>query len=111
MPEIDYHVPTNLKNPKLGITVLAILDILNTSLFSIGFFSLRSGACGVDRDGICGVMISIGLLISAGLAVILLAIGIGFLYFYKIPTFMRWMTLGLPCLTILSFSILWLLWS
>lgn len=108
MPEIDYHVPTNPKKPKLGIMLVASLNILNTSLFGLGFFSLKVGVCGVDRDGICGVIISIGMLISAGLALILLAIGIGLLYFYKIPSLLRWIMLGLPTIELVVGAI-WLL--
>ncbi|WP_124033468.1 hypothetical protein [Herpetosiphon llansteffanensis] len=111
MPEINYHVPTNPKKPKRGIIVLSILDILNTALFGTCLFSLLSGACGVDPEVVCRAFWYILLLVTTGLSTVLLAIGIGFLYFYKISTFMRWIMLGLPCLTILSFSILWLLWS
>ncbi|KPL86114.1 hypothetical protein [Herpetosiphon geysericola] len=106
MPEIDYHVPTNPKKPKLGIMIVASLNILNTSLFGIGFFSLKVGTCDFDREGICISMIFLGLIMSVIFSLALLVIG--FILIKQTSPLMRWIMLGLPTIELVVGTI-WLL--
>lgn len=108
MSQPDYHVPSTVKKPRRGSIILFILNILNSGFFSIGFVSLLIGACGVDRDGICRGMWFIALLVSGGFSILLLATGIGLIYFDKMSKPMRWFNLGLPLIQILIVAFVYL---
>lgn len=109
MPQPKYHVPEIPKQSRLGVIILAILDILNTGFFCIVYFSIIGGACGVDSEAVCRGMLALALVISGIFSIVLLLIG--FILIKQTSPLLRWITLGLPCLTILSFIILWLMWS
>ncbi|WP_345724256.1 hypothetical protein [Herpetosiphon gulosus] len=107
MQEPNYHVPSTVKKPKRGIIILSILDLLNTGIFCIGFFSIIGGvACRIDREGICRVALSLGLLISGIFSLSLLVIG--FICLDDTSKLMRWMTLGIPLIPILFVASIYL---
>ncbi|MBM7843833.1 hypothetical protein JOD20_002467 [Herpetosiphon giganteus] len=109
MPQPKYHVPEIPKQSRLGVIILAILDILNTGFFGLVYFSIIVGACGVDREAVCRGMLALALVISGIFSIILLVIG--FILIKQTSILLRWITLVLPCLTVLSFIILWFIWS
>ncbi|MCA0352305.1 MAG: hypothetical protein LCH85_09935 [Chloroflexi bacterium] len=107
MPKSEYHVPSTVRKPRRGIIILAVLDLLNTSFFCIGFFSIIVGtACRTDREGICRVALSLGLLISGIFSLSLLVIGI--ICLDETSKFIRWFTIGLPLIPILFVAFVYL---
>ncbi|XSG75967.1 hypothetical protein ACP8Y2_02990 [Herpetosiphon llansteffanensis] len=102
-----YRVPTYYKS-SIDWNLLVILNSLNAGFFAIVELLLVSSPCSVYRgSAICGLG-GLALFFSACLAVILCLKGL--FNINRTAKSLRWLTIGLPSIQMLIFTIIWFIW-
>ncbi|WP_124033467.1 hypothetical protein [Herpetosiphon llansteffanensis] len=102
-----YRVPTYYKR-SLDWNLLAILNILNAGFFAFVELRLVSSSCTVDRGSTTCGLGGLALFFSAWLAVILCLKGL--FTMNRTEKSLRWLTIGVPSIQMLIFTIIWLIW-